>query len=217
LSCLQNFLQEHPDWETKWSTDRDKAKIRAGLAVDSNAVVRKSRFDEVKEQPKPAVFDETLGSIRVQMRNTHQKVEDPVFGGGPQVGAKQDSSAIDEWMGKPTGKVPVDIIDTQKFAEIVRQKHGAKLKEDEKRSVASSPEGLGLISGGRPPPTQGKERGDLRETIKREEGGRRHDRVEMQLPVRGDNREREIRDMRDRYRDNTRDRGGGRRRYGPSS
>jgi len=47
------------------------------------------------------------------------------------IGGLKETSAVDEWMGKPQ-KVPVDIIDTQKFVAIVRQKHGAEAKEDKK-------------------------------------------------------------------------------------
>jgi hypothetical protein len=147
------------------------------------------------------------------MRNTI-KVDEAKTGSG--FGPRSDNAAqmrqdagLDEWMGKPQ-KVPLDIIDTQKFAEIVRQKHGNKTKEEEKKvleKIQPSPE-----TATRPSPVHHKDRdrGDLRDSLRKEEpSGRRHEKVEMQISSR-ENRERDLREGqgRDRYRDNR----GGRRR-----
>lgn len=179
-------MEEHPEWETKWRNDREKAQMRALGSEDQ----RKSRFDQTDK-------DGSGRSIRVQMRNT-VKVEGAV--GNSDFVSKTDSkdAALDEWMGKPQ-KAPVDVIDTQKFAEIVRQRHGAASKKEE--DSLKSREVENDKSKSQPSTAIGRDR---------EDGGldrRRYERVEMQFSSR-ENRDRD-RDRDSRYRDN---RGGGRRR-----
>lgn len=62
---MQTFLDEHPEWEEKWSKDREKARLRA--LGDGKQDFHKSRFDH----PQPAPVNENddnngrSGSIRV--------------------------------------------------------------------------------------------------------------------------------------------------------
>jgi hypothetical protein len=195
LEHLQTFLEEHSDWETKWNNDREKARLRA-LDVKPEGG-RKSRFNNLSGAVEIDDGVGNPGSIRVQMRNTI-KVEDHQAAG---LASKVDSkdTGIDEWMGKPQ-KVALDIIDTQKFAEIVRQRHGAVKKEDVKSRDNVLEQSRSALTGAHKDKDFG---GGGREVDKR-----RFDRVEMQIPAR-DNR-----DIRDRFRDSRALRGGGgRRRY----
>lgn len=197
LVLQQNFLQEHPDWETKWGTDREKARSRVGLD-SSKAEPRRSRFQD--RPPTDDNGDENGKSIRVQMRNTIKVDENRSDFISKSETTTAKDSGLDEWMGKPQ-KIALDIIDTQKFAEIVRQKHGNKLKEDTKVSSPQHSEPR------RPSPLllQPKERDSRRDDFgggDRDRDRKRYDRVELQISSR-ENRER------DRY---NRDPRGGRRR-----
>ena len=124
-------MDEHPDWEAKWSNDREKARARAGYPPLGEAELKP------KVQPVESVTimennegDDGAKSIRIQMRNFVKVEENRMASWNANTNAAPPSkkdTAVDEWMDKPA-KVKLDI-DTQKFAAIVRQKHGNKDKD----------------------------------------------------------------------------------------
>lgn len=194
-------MEEQPGWEQKWITDRDKAYSTSG----KKDTVKKSRFDEprfVNEIPErmppvpPAEDLESGKSIRVQMRNS-MKTEERSNDAHHQSVHLSDShkdSGLEEWMNKP--KVTVDIIDTQKFAAIVRQKHGSKDKDprvdkDHVPEVKMVPPPAPV-----PPPKE-------KDYKKEREERRRPDKVELQISSRDRDRDRH-RDTRDRDSRNSR-------------
>ena len=134
--------------------DREKARVLAGYTPDVNQGQKtKSNSSGSKYNPIQADIDEDDNgkSIRVQMRNKAKEEETRTATkasvlmnsniNAVSTTSSKEMSAVDEWMGKPQ-KMTMDIIDTQKFAAIVRQKHGLKEKED-KKPVGPAP----------PPPT----------------------------------------------------------------
>lgn len=130
------------------------------------------------------------------MRNTI-KLED-LKGSGDFINKFQPKdSKIDEWMGKPQ-KAPLDLVDTQKFAEIVRQRHGVK-KEEEAAKLREN-----ALEQARSLQSKGRDQED-KEIGGREIDKKRPERVELQISAR-ENRDR------DRYRDNRGGAGGGSRR-----
>lgn len=165
-------------------------------------IVKKSRFDDRNSRDKieRKVDDdmESGKSIRVQMRNSLKgEGRDSIsqFTTAPISEAQPNKdSGLEEWMNKP--KVAVDLIDTQKFAAIVRQKHGAKDKEVILKEGKPTTVDVKLAPTA---PAVLKDKDYKREKDDR----RRPDKVEMQISSR-DNKDRE------RYRD--RDIRGSRRR-----
>lgn len=185
--------------------DRDKALSASGK-LDPAPSARRSRFDDSRSVPaesierKPIVPQDNMESgngksIRVQMRNS-LKDEDrgsvSHFTAAPlhEVQVTKDSG-LDEWMTKP--KVTVDIIDTQKFAAIVRQKHGTKEKEvrEVKGDVPDLKPNSAIA-----PTTSYKEK----DYKKEKEDRRRTDKVELQISNR-DNKDRDRYNNRDRERE----------------
>lgn len=215
-SNYMNFLEEHPDWEQKWVSDRGKALNASGK--HSPVSQKKSRFEDPRpsdrtEKKTSAQDDVDIGkSIRVQMRNALKAEErggEPLqFAAAPlhQPNANKDVG-LEEWMTKP--KVAVDIIDTQKFAAIVRQKHGAKEKE-----VKESKSNVAEVKSAPLPPALSAQRD--RDSKKDER--RRTEKVELQISSRdkdrggGDRyRERDSRSSRRRSRSRSRSRSRDRR------
>jgi hypothetical protein len=130
--------------------DRDKARLRAGYGPPGTAGAQdkpKSEGSGSKYNPNPIQLEleEDAKSIRVQMRNKAKEEESRSATqasalmtsniNAPPTSSAKDMKSVDEWMGKPQ-KMTLDIIDTQKFAEIVRQKHGLKEKEKEEKKQA---------------------------------------------------------------------------------
>jgi len=149
-------LTEHPGWETKYENDRSKARLLAGFPPESE-VGGKPHKPGSKYNPVNLELD-TGRSIRDQMLSLAKEEEtrsankaaillsSNLNAAAATLKAK-DMSSVDEWMGK-SQKLTLDILDTQKFAEIVRQKHGLKkekeqrekeAKEDKKPPVAAPP------------------------------------------------------------------------------
>ncbi|ODM95175.1 hypothetical protein Ocin01_11509 [Orchesella cincta] len=188
-----NFLEEHPDWEHKWVNDRERALGVSGKQEVVTPSGKKSRFDD----PHPRIIPERKlsthvddvesgKSIRVQMRNSlkpEEKEQIPKFTASLTEHPPSKDSGLEEWMNKP--KVALDI-DTQKFAAIVRQKHGAKEKEMRDSKNLSSPNNV------KPTPTPPPQ-SSLRDRDLKKDDRRRTDKVELQIS----NRDRD----RDRYRD----------------
>ena len=138
-------MDEHPDWEAKWSNDREKARARAGYppSCSGEVEVKPSRppLENVTVMENNEGVDDGAKSIRIHMRNLVKVEENRMASWNANTNAAPPSkkdAAVDEWMDKP-GKVKLDI-DTQKFAAIVRQKHGNKEKEKEE-NVVSTKEG----------------------------------------------------------------------------
>lgn len=191
-------MEDHPNWETKWTEDREKARLRSLGEVDQRNN-KGSRFHT------HGFEDDNAGSIRVQMRNTI-KVEETK----QHFVSKTDSKDVgmDEWMGKPQ-KAPLDTVDTQKFAEIVRQRHGAVRKEEEAVKLRDKDKESNSIELSTSQQKTGRDVGSSRDDVAgRDVDKRRVDlRVEMQIS----SRENRDRDRMDRIREI---RGsGGRRRY----
>ncbi|CAL8110856.1 unnamed protein product [Orchesella dallaii] len=218
-----NFLEEHPDWEHKWVNDREKALCSSGKQDTVVSSGKKSRFDDPHPIPIPMVQErksnvsddvESGKSIRVQMRNSlksEEKEEVPRFTASLSEAPVNKDSGLEEWMNKP--KVALDI-DTQKFAAIVRQKHGAKEKDIREIKSNDSPNVKPT-----PPPAPPS---SLRDRDLKKDDRRRPDKVELQLSSRDRDRdryrERDSRNSRRRSRSRSRSRsrerryGGGRRR-----
>lgn len=160
-----------------------KSRFDDGPKADRMEMTRKSNLQEDLDSVK---------SIRVQMRNAlKQEVTDQdrdiekQFNPPTSESKSNKDYGLDEWMTKP--KVSVDI-DTQKFAAIVREKHGIKEKEVRE----NKPEELDTkLVPAAPVITAGK---DIRDT--RRDDRHRMDKVELQISSRDKDR-----DIRDRFRD----------------
>ncbi|CAG7685930.1 unnamed protein product [Allacma fusca] len=201
-----NFLDEHPEWEAKWSSDREKARGRSGFMkpVQEPQGVSRVRVDSQPQQLSRGLqdtteVDENAKSIRIQMRNLVKADENRSstfsFVAKPESTSKVDA-AVDEWMDKPQ-KVKIDI-DTQKFAAIVRQKHGQK--EKEQNSSVKGNESSIKASPVAPSPVATRERDREREDRDRDrsrdrDSGRRYDGRRYGVEMSFNSRDRE----RDRY------------------
>lgn len=133
--------------------DREKARARAGLGPDIKKAPKAPLVDlggGVKYNPLQPDSDDdedmNAKSILVQMRRKAKEEEENNRKVSSQqqqnfqnsTGGTKDAAAVDEWMGKPQ-KVPLDIIDTQKFAAIVKQKLGSTGSNKEEKKPPPPP------------------------------------------------------------------------------
>ena len=154
---------------------------------------RKSRFDSADSNARGAEpKEDNTRSIHVQMRNNMPVKEDapPSF---VSVNANKQDKTVDEWMGRPaTAKLNLDI-DTQKFAAIVREKHGS-LKEKEKDKEIPAAEPLTVVE-----KSHSREARENDRSADRRDNRRSDSRVELSFSGRRDDRDRN-RDVRGRRR-----------------
>jgi len=161
-------------------SDRDVAMDRSGIKTGNIC-------QESKE-------DLNAKSFRVQMRNSvkveDEKVLPPADGRSSATLSSKREVSVDEWMEKPQ-KMNLDILDTEKFAAIVKQKHGGKESPNVPKKLSPTPPHSSMV----------KPEDDRRRSSS---DRRKPDRVELQLSSRGNDRDRDGRYNRDNRRDRRR-------------
>lgn len=166
--------------------DRESARKRLGIDKEGRTG-KSSRFDA----PPKEVEDEKTKSFHVQMRNNVTVKEEAAPQSYAALSTKD--SSVDEWMEK-TNKVNLDI-DTQKFAAIVREKHGA---QKEKESKEPDPIKKPVRTSDSPRAPSNKDSGDLdgrRGGDRDRRSEKKPDlRVELSLTSRRDDRDRDRRE-----------------------